>query len=132
LSGWHYFELCIFFIEANIKFIVTGIFLFFVAGNGLLYSAFKQRLIHSQQHKEFIMLRAFSQVNKLQVTLQLIQDAQKDKLIRVGKFNKVKRAFTTEMDAYLEKIWIKRSIIAYQLQIELNIKKLTENFFYLT
>jgi hypothetical protein len=78
------------------------------------------------------MLRAFSQVNKLQVTLQLIQEAQKDKLIRVGKFNKVKRAFTTEMDAYLEKIWIKRSIIAYQLQIELNIKKLTENFFYLT
>jgi hypothetical protein len=50
------------------------------------------------------MLRAFSQVNKLQVTLQLIQDAQKDKLIRVGKFNKVKRAFTTEVDAYLEKI----------------------------
>jgi carbonic anhydrase len=83
---------------------VRGIFLFFVAGSKLLYLASLQRLVHLQQYKELMMIGVFAQVNKLNGTLQLIRNAQKEKIIKVGEFNKVKIVFTAEMNAHLEKM----------------------------
>lgn len=77
------------------KLIIGAIFLFFLVGSGTLYLFSQQRLIHTNQHKELMIIRVFSKVNKLQKTQKLILEAQKDNLIKVHEFNKVKRTFTS-------------------------------------
>lgn len=93
------------------KVIIGTIFLFFVIGSGTLYVVSQQRLIHKSQHKEFMMIEVFSKVNKLQMTQKLIIDAKKDHLIKTHEFNKIKRTFTSEMNAYLEKNGLKNQTL---------------------
>ena len=75
------------------KLIISAIFLFFLTGSGTLYVISQQRLILSNQHKELMMMGEFTKVNKLQTTRKLIQEAQKDNVIKVHEFNKIKRNF---------------------------------------
>ena len=89
------------------KLIISAIFLFFLAGSGTLYFISQQQLILSKEHKELMMMGEFSKVNKLQTTRKLIQEAQKDNAIKVHEFNKIKRNFTSEMKAYLQKNGLK-------------------------
>lgn len=93
------------------KVIIGAIFLFFLVGITTLYFVSQQRLIHTNQHKEFMMIGIFSKVNKLQETQKLIQEARKDNLIKVHEFNKVKRTFTSEMNTYLEKNGMKNQTL---------------------
>lgn len=93
------------------KVIIGAIFLFFLIGSGTLYLVLQQRLIHKSQHKEFMMIGVFSKVNKLQMTQKLILDAQKDHLIKIHEFNRIKSTFTSEMNAHLAKNGLKNQTL---------------------
>src|SRR5690606_915213 len=100
------------------KLIISAIFLFFLAGSGSLYFISQQQLILSNQHKELMMMGEFSKVNKLQTTRKLIQEAQKDNLIKVHEFNKIKRNFTSEMKAYLKKNGLKSQTLHMKYRVK--------------
>ena len=100
------------------KLIISAIFLFFLAGSGTLYFISQQQLILSNQHKELMMMGEFSKVNKLQTTRKLIQEAQKDNAIKVHEFNKIKRNFTSEMKAYLQKNGLKSQTLHMKYMVK--------------
>jgi mannosyltransferase OCH1-like enzyme len=100
------------------KLIISAIFLFFLAGSGNLYFISQQQLILSNQHKELMMMGEFSKVNKLQTTRKLIQEAQKDNAIKVHEFNKIKRNFTSEMKAYLQKNGLKSQTLHMKYRVK--------------
>ncbi|MEG0619482.1 MAG: hypothetical protein RR557_09315 [Bacilli bacterium] len=100
------------------KLIISAIFLFFLAGSGTLYFISQQQLILSNQHKELMMMGEFSKVNKLQTTRKLIQEAQKDNAIKVHEFNKIKRNFTSEMKAYLQKNGLKSQTLHMKYRVK--------------
>lgn len=106
------------------KLIISAIFLFFLTGSGTLYIISQQQLILSNQHKELMMMGEFTKVNKLQTTRKLIQEAQKDNVIKVHEFNKIKRNFTSEMKAYLKKNGLK----SQTLHMKYRVKRSTEAF----
>ena len=100
------------------KLIISAIFLFFLAGSGTLYFISQQQLILSNQHKELMMMGEFTKVNKLQTTRKLIQEAQKDNVIKVHEFNKIKRNFTSEMKAYLQKNGLKSQTLHMKYRVK--------------
>ena len=100
------------------KLIMSAIFLFFLTGSGTLYVISQQQLILSNQHKELMMMGEFSKVNKLQTTRKLIQEAQKDNAIKVHEFNKIKRNFTSEMKAYLQKNGLKSQTLHMKYRVK--------------
>ena len=100
------------------KLIISAIFLFFLAGSGTLYFISQQQLILSNEHKELMMMGEFSKVNKLQTTQKLIQEAQKDNAIKVHEFNKIKRNFTSEMKAYLQKNGLKSQTLHMKYRVK--------------
>ena len=100
------------------KLIISAIFLFFLAGSGTLYFISQQQLILSNQHKELMMMGEFTKVNKLQTTRKLIQEAQKDNAIKVHEFNKIKRNFTSEMKAYLQKNGLKSQTLHMKYRVK--------------
>ena len=65
-----------------------------------------------------MMMGEFSKVNKLQTTRKLIQEAQKDNAIKVHEFNKIKRNFTSEMKAYLQKNGLKSQTLHMKYRVK--------------
>lgn len=100
------------------KLIISAIFLFFLAGSGTLYFISQQQLILSKEHKELMMMGEFSKVNKLQTTQKLIQEAQKDNAIKVHEFNRIKKNFTSEMKAYLQKNGLKSQTLHMKYRVK--------------